>query len=162
MARDHTNYGGRSWQPFTILSEFELGQNYLNLSFDTWESMEIFDDGDGPIASLRRSFQIRAEDFSALKGENTQVFEDIEAAALSIVGANGTHYIDFLHLQAGTAVLVLSAVKNVLEDDRIRRVKTGPEFHAIIAANLALVTNVLTLAWTYAQQDECLSKLQTI
>ncbi|HQU82576.1 MAG TPA: hypothetical protein PKY59_05615 [Pyrinomonadaceae bacterium] len=162
MLRDHTNYFGQLSTAFIILSEFELEvSKSLKVVFDGWQSVESFDAGDEPIANLKRVFILQGNDFNDFFNEHRDVFQNVSTAALTIIGVTDKEYdLDYLNLQTSKFVLALSATKRVTKDDVIRRVKTAPEYHEIIAQNLELISQTVMLAWEYGKEhDQFLNSL---
>lgn len=162
MERDHRNYFGQAAQPFVIVSEFELTTQFLRIVFDGFASIEDFDRGAQCLPNLKRQFIIAGDELEAVKRDHHEIFDSIKNAVLVIAGAPADYDLTHLNLLIAKWVLVIQATRKT-KDDTILRTKTDPEYHQIIAENLPLVAQVLTVAWQYGKEnDEWLNSLSEV
>lgn len=151
--RDYRNYFGQTSNPFVLVSEFELTPLLLRIAFDGFSSTEEFDAGGEPLANLRREFFIDGTALNELKRNHSDVFQSIQANCLKIANAPGNYEFTYLNLLTIRWVLIINAASE-RRDDTIVRTKTAPEYHSIIAENLELIAQVLTVAWEYGKTKD--------
>lgn len=160
--RDYRNYFGQTAQPFVIVSQFELAENFLRIVFDGFSSIEQFNAGDDSLPNLRREFFIDGQNLAELKRNHFEIFDSIKMRVLEIANVPADYELIYLNLLIDKWVLVINASRKT-RDDSIVRTKTAPEYHDIIANNLELVSQVLTIAWQYGKiNDEWLNQLTEI
>ncbi|MBS1793346.1 MAG: hypothetical protein JSS81_05800 [Acidobacteria bacterium] len=160
--RDYRNYFGQTANPFVLVSEFELTPLFLRIAFDGFASIETFDAGAEPLSNLRREFRIDGDEFSDLKRNHSDVFDSIRNNCLKIANAPENYEFTYLNLLTVRWVLIINATSE-RRDDLIVRTKTAPEYHLIIAENLQLIAQVLTIAWEYGKtKDEWLRSLVAV
>lgn len=151
MARDHTVYGGETITPFTVLSRLQVTQQGVRqLTFDTFESVASFDAGGNPIPRLQINFVPTAEEMQPY----AELLDAIRSKALEILGLGGLDYtLTNLYISTIDKVLEISAV-SAADDDRPTDAKSGAAYDATIAANQDLVTEALTVAWTFGKTND--------
>lgn len=153
MEREHQNYFGQTATPFVIVSEFELTEKLLRIVFDGYASTARFDAGDEPLPNLRREFLIDGERLEEMIRNCHELFDSIKERTLQIAQVPADYELKHLHLLIAKWILVINATRST-KDDGVVRTKTAPEYHSIIADNLELVAQVLTVAWQYGKDND--------
>lgn len=151
--RDYKNYFGQTSEPFIVVSQFELSKDLLRIVFDGYSSTDSFDANDEPLSNLRRVFQIEGDRLRDIRIENGEIFESIKTNSLEIAQVPGDYEFVFLNFAISKAVMVIHAARKS-KDDSIVRTKTAPEYHEIVANNIELVSQVLSLAWTFGKEHD--------
>jgi hypothetical protein len=150
MARDHTLYFGQATEAFTILGQFEIQPTHVRFAFDTFPSIESFDNGGSPLQRLRRSFDLTPEEVVA----SESVLSPIRQAALNIIGMAGRNWTPAnLFINTVNKVLTITGISPA-GGESLSASFAGDEYDALIANHLDLVGAVIQFAWTYGKQHD--------
>lgn len=156
MERDHKQYFGEKAEAFTILGRFEMQPDRLAFTFETWPSIAAFDDGGSPSPRMARTFEPTAEE------QDAKMLEAIRGKLLDILGVGGRNWtLDNFYISTIDRAAMISASSQ--DGERLNFSFSGDSYDKLIAENMGLVGQAMSMAWAHAKaNDEYLAALTAV